>query len=119
MEYLQDETHKKWMAGELNKLMESILPYFREDGYFSWQLGTMEGPKDTSATARIGYAMKKVCVGLSKEFKETVFCCEDQKEVLLIDMVKKIEEESKQVDLGNSCSCCNCSRCIGVEYIHH
>ena len=58
IEYIPDED-----AGELmhkfTLISDAALKYLREDGYFSWQLSAMEGPRDTSATAMIGYALKK------------------------------------------------------------
>ena len=58
IEYIPDED-----AGELIReftlISDAALKYLREDGYFSWQLSAMEGPRDTSATAMIGYALKK------------------------------------------------------------
>ncbi len=41
------------------KLANTVLPYQRKDGYFSWQLQAMEGPADTSATGMICAALKK------------------------------------------------------------
>ena len=40
-------------------LMDEVLKYQRQDGYFSWQLQAMEGPADTSATGMICVALKK------------------------------------------------------------
>ena len=40
-------------------LMDAVLPYQRQDGYFCWQLQAMEGPADTSATGMIDAALKK------------------------------------------------------------
>ena len=40
-------------------LMDAVLPYQRQDGYFCWQLQAMEGPADTSATGMICAALKK------------------------------------------------------------
>lgn len=59
IEYIPDGTERQDIIEAFHKLMESALQYLREDGYFSWQLPAMEGPKDTSATVMIGYALKK------------------------------------------------------------
>lgn len=40
-------------------LMDAVLEYQRQDGYFSWQLQAMEGPADTSATGMICAALKQ------------------------------------------------------------
>lgn len=39
-------------------LVDAVLAYQRTDGYFSWQLQALEGPKDTSATGMICAALK-------------------------------------------------------------
>ena len=59
MEYLPQGEKKRQVQIYFNKLIENVITYLREDGYFSWQLSAIEGPKDTSATAMIGYAIKK------------------------------------------------------------
>lgn len=59
MEYLPESNAKREMEKAFEQLIEAACKYFREDGYFSWQLSAIEGPKDTSATAMIGYAVKK------------------------------------------------------------
>ena len=56
-EYLAEGKEKLLLAYQ--KLVKKVLDYLREGGCFSGQLSTLEGPKDTSATAMIGYAMKK------------------------------------------------------------
>lgn len=38
-------------------LVDASLVYQRQDGYFSWQLGALEGPADTSATGMICAAL--------------------------------------------------------------
>lgn len=43
----------------LNKLTPIIINYQNNKGYFSWQLEASEGHIDTSATAMIGYAIRK------------------------------------------------------------
>lgn len=59
IEYLPEGKEREEITETFQKLAKSAIQYFKEDGYFSWQLPAMEGPKDTSATAMIGYAMKK------------------------------------------------------------
>lgn len=59
IEYLRDEKLQKEIVETFQKLIENVLPYLRSDGYFSWQIFAKEGPKDTSATSMIGYALKK------------------------------------------------------------
>ena len=58
---------------------ENVCKYLREDGYFSWQLSAIEGPKDTSATAMIGYAIKKGILVLENGQKE-LFCAEKEEQ---------------------------------------
>ena len=57
-EYL-DENNQKWLQEVYGKLLADSISCLREDGYFSWQLEAKEGPKDTSATAMVGYALQK------------------------------------------------------------
>lgn len=59
MEYitLEKEQEELWRA--FWNLVKVCNNYVRQDHYFSWQLSAMEGPKDTSATAMIAYALKK------------------------------------------------------------
>lgn len=57
-EYL-DGKDQEWIQGVYAKLLADSINCLREDGYFSWQLEAKEGPKDTSATAMIGYALQK------------------------------------------------------------
>ena len=59
LEYVQDDEDRKELIRVFEKLTRATIQYLREDGHFSWQLSAMEGPKDTSATAMIGYALKK------------------------------------------------------------
>lgn len=40
-------------------LMDMVLKYQRQDGYFSWQMQALEGPADSSATGMICAALKK------------------------------------------------------------
>ena len=41
------------------RLIDTVLAYQRRDGYFSWQLQALDGPKDTSATGMICAALKR------------------------------------------------------------
>ena len=74
LEYMEQlfKDHEQFMNGNehyvkdyefcveaLGKLAASMEHYQLETGYFTWQLGAMEGPIDTSATAMIGYALLK------------------------------------------------------------
>lgn len=82
MEYLPQGSEKEEITTVFQKLTETVFRFYREDGYFSWQLSAMEGPKDTSATAMIGYAVKKVFGVLTKEFQQ-----KKEKEKLLIEEI--------------------------------
>lgn len=42
-----------------NYLIKSVMKYQRTDGSFSWQLESVEGHEDTSASAMIGYSISK------------------------------------------------------------
>ena len=59
LEYLPEGEEKLELQKILDQLVNNCSKYLRGDGYFSWQLTAVEGPKDTSATAMIGYAMEK------------------------------------------------------------
>lgn len=39
------------------QLFRAVKPYQKGNGAFAWQLGAMEGPEDSSATAMIAYAV--------------------------------------------------------------
>ena len=58
IEYIPDEDAGELMQ-EFTLISDAALRYLRADGYFTWQLSAMEGPRDTSASAMIGYALKK------------------------------------------------------------
>jgi len=47
------------LAAACVSLMDVVLGYQRQDGYFSWQLQALEGPADTSATGMICAALKR------------------------------------------------------------
>lgn len=56
------------------QLFAAVKPYQKENGAFTWQLGAMEGPEDSSATAMIAYAalmwMRQDGSGASREGSE-------------------------------------------------
>ena len=79
MEYLPGSEEKQEMAEAFKRLTGNVCKYLREDGYFSWQLSAIEGPKDTSATAMIGYAIKKGILVLENGQKE-LFCAEKEEQ---------------------------------------
>jgi len=62
IEYLPEGEEKHKLIEEYWKLAVKVVNYIRPDGYYSWQLSALEGPKDTSATAMIGYALKKMLI---------------------------------------------------------
>lgn len=96
MEYLPEGKEKEEMFVAFQELTEAVLKFQRKDGYFSWQLLAIEGPKDTSATAMIGYAIKKVYLN---EKSKTACWCTGEKEMsskLGLSSEKcGIEEETK------------------------
>ncbi|MDD7027056.1 MAG: glycoside hydrolase family 88 protein [Lachnospiraceae bacterium] len=68
LEFLPADARKKELNEAFRCLVEAVMAYLREDGYFSWQLQAAEGPKDTSATAMIAYAVQKgIAVGALTE----------------------------------------------------
>lgn len=72
-EYLGKE-EKEWLGKVYQKILQDSLQYLRKDGYFSWQLSAVEGPKDTSATAMIGYAFQKaIKLGVINRESKIVF----------------------------------------------
>lgn len=69
-EYLEEE-NQNWLKEVYGKFLVDCLSYLREDGCFSWQLSAKEGPKDTGATAMIGYALQKsMRLGIAKAENE-------------------------------------------------
>lgn len=89
LEYVQDDEDRKELIRGFEKLARATIQYLREDGYFSWQLSAMEGPKDTSATAMIGYALKKsVSVGI---IKQELSICNQGREINLKKAIQKME----------------------------
>lgn len=101
IEYIPEETERQYIIDAFHKLMESALQYLRADGYFAWQLPAMEGPKDTSATAMIGYALKK-----GRNYFE---CKEKQEQVQIKDGKSSItvEEVSRKIESALISSCKN------------
>lgn len=59
MEYISNGEKKVVLQKFFWELTDACVGYLRKDGYFSWQLTALEGPKDTSATAMVGYAVQK------------------------------------------------------------
>lgn len=53
-----DDNHKARLTDGLDKLIEAMVKYQREDGLFSWQLQAVDGPEDISATGMILSAIK-------------------------------------------------------------
>ena len=50
---------KERLSASCVSLMDVVLTYQRQDGYFSWQVQALDGPADTSATGMICAALKK------------------------------------------------------------
>lgn len=46
-------------TNDYRQLVDAVLSYQREDGYFAWQLSAKEGPADTSATGMICASLKQ------------------------------------------------------------
>ena len=93
IEYIPEGTERQYIIDAFQKLMESALQYHREDGYFSWQLPAMEGPKDTSATAMIGYALKKGrnYFNHNGNQEQNSFGKGDKKSTVVEEVIEKIE----------------------------
>lgn len=100
IEYLSDEKEREEMIKAFRELVEAAFQYLRADGYFSWQLSAMEGPKDTSATAMIGYALKKgkKYFDCKENQKQNVSANGDRKNLGMEEALVKIEAA-----LLNSC----------------
>lgn len=56
---LQTEYGRERLMRPYQELMDAILVYQHQDGYFSWQLQAMDGPSDTSATGMICCVLKQ------------------------------------------------------------
>ena len=91
LDYIPKSEEKAELQKTFLNLSEIVSRYLRTDGYFSWQLSTVEGPRDTSATAMIGYAIQKALQC------GTVDVIEQQDESAAIDFerYKKITEDIK------------------------
>ena len=76
IEYLPEGKEKQEITEAFRKLTANVCKYLREDGYFSWQMQALEGPKDTSVAAMIGYAMKKGTLVLGEQQEK--LCCMEQ-----------------------------------------
>lgn len=61
LEFLPADMDKMKLTESFQELVERVIGWQRKDGYFSWQLQALEGPKDTSATAMIAYGIQKGC----------------------------------------------------------
>ena len=68
-EFLPEKQEKEEILSAYQNLVEKVVSYIRADGSFSWQLSALEGPQDTSATAMIGYAVKKTGLGEQYTFQ--------------------------------------------------
>lgn len=94
LEYLPEGEEKEELKNAFDKLTEAAFRYFREDGYFSWQLSAIEGPKDTSATAMIGYAVKKVYVVLDNEMEQKI----GNAEANAVTLIKETEKKNLRLE---------------------
>lgn len=54
-----DENEYLYLKGVYKKLVETVITYQLNNGYFTWQLQAVDGPIDTSATYMILYSIKK------------------------------------------------------------
>lgn len=93
IEYIPEPAEGLEVVEAFQKLLKTALLYLRKDGYFAWQLSAMEGPKDTSSTAMIGYALKR-----SKDYlnckvnqKQTGFGDGDKRSIAVENALNKIE----------------------------
>ena len=59
VEFMRDSREKEIIVIAFQQLVKNSFQYFKESGYFPWQLPAREGPVDTSATAMIAYAIVK------------------------------------------------------------
>lgn len=55
-----NEEYKNQLLEAIAKLVETIVNYQREDGFFSWQLQAVDGPIDISATGMILSSLQKL-----------------------------------------------------------
>lgn len=79
-------------------LLDAVISYQRKDGYFSWQLQTMEGPADTSATGMI-------CVALQEGIQRGFLQGESYTQVLEkgIHAMRKSIKNGKVYDCSGEC----------------
>ena len=79
-------------------LLDAVISYQRKDGYFSWQLQTMEGPADTSATGMI-------CVALQEGIQRGFLQSESYTQVLEkgIHAMRKSIKNGKVYDCSGEC----------------
>ena len=76
LEYLpKSNPHYNVIANSFIGTIESVIKYQNKKGYFNWQISAADGYSDTSATAMIGYALRRgVMLGiLSDSFLN---CCD-------------------------------------------
>ena len=105
IEYIAEEECRKELIREFTMLTKATLKYLREDGYFSWQLSAVEGPKDTSTTAMIGYAFKKsISINTKLQIENNI------EEIKVKEVLAKIEsairnsyKEGKIYDCSGEC----------------
>ena len=107
LEYLPEGKEKEEIAEAFGKLVKAVFQYFRADGCFSWQLSAVEGPKDTSATAMIGYAVKKGMAVLNKkQVQSLVLGCEKngtlEREQFVDSEGKKKTVEEAMIQIKNA-----------------
>ena len=65
VEYMKEGREKEKIVKAFQGLVKACFSYVQSTGYFGWQLETLEGPADTSATSMIAYAVAK---GKNKAF---------------------------------------------------
>ncbi len=69
LEYI-DSSHNQYsiLNRAFRDIVDSVIKYQHENGYFSWQLEALEGPVDTSSTSMVAYAIRKgINIGLLDE----------------------------------------------------
>lgn len=94
IEYIPEGDKQKKITEAFGKLMETTVSYLREDGYYSWQVTALEGPKDTSATAMVGYALEKGKVYLNWEKNQKFFVWNEDKksELSMEEVLQRMEK---------------------------
>ena len=97
LEFLPADEDKGKLTEGFGRLVKAAMPYQRKDGYFSWQLEAEEGPKDTSATAMVAYAVQKGSnLGvLSEDYEEALI----RMEAAILSSVR----EGKIYDCSGEC----------------